>query len=233
MFRHGDGRPLAVVRNQRLDNREVLVGFFLEAMEVVMALVVLPRKVAEGTKEHFQPTKFLGEKCVTARRSDHVVKSTVDCTCLINIARRQNVVRLDETYKIGSEFAEHGFVDPSASASNCFAFQSATNVTNLANLFRRNLANDRPAVGEKVDHTNPGEGDQRLANGGMAHAEAIGQCTSHKVLTRTKPAVKDVFEQTLDNRPPALTVVDIDRPVARSRRDERIRDIARSGVGRE
>ena len=52
----------------------------------------------------------------------------------------------------------------------------------LADLLAGDAADDRPAVGDEVEDADPGQGDQRLADGRVADAEARGQLLGDEVL---------------------------------------------------
>ena len=56
---------------------------------------------------------------------------------------------------------------------------------------------DGAAVGQQVDDADAGQGDQRLADGRVADAEALGQLLRDQVLPGAQPALEDVGQERL------------------------------------
>src|SRR5207248_7504654 len=64
-----------------------------------------------------------------------------------------------------------------------------------------------PAVGQQVDDADAGQGDQRLADGRVADAEALGHVLGDEVGAGAEPALEDVGQEGLDDRLPAQAVI--------------------------
>ena len=98
-------------------------------------------------------------------------------------------------------------VDPAAGRPHGLAFQGASDLADLADLDRGEPPDDRPAIGEQVDHPAPRQRHQRLADRRVAHPEALGQRLGDQVLPGPESAVDDVLQQRLDDRLPSQAMI--------------------------
>ena len=100
-------------------------------------------------------------------------------------------------------------VDPAAGGARRLALQDAAHLTDFADLFQRDAADDGAAVGQQVDDADAGQGDQRLADGRVADAEPIRQFLRDEVGARSDPAVEHVGHQRLHDGLAAKTAANV------------------------
>ena len=214
MNRHRLRRLLAVSGDQAFNDCEVLARLFAEPVIIVPAPVVLPREVAEGAEKDLEPAEFLGEERIAAACGDGVMEPAINVPGRVDKSRQEGVVRPHQPAQVGLQTFEDSRVDPPARATHRLTFKRAADVADFADLVFGDPTDDRPAIRQKVNNADPGKRDQGLSDRRMADAKAFGQSTRDEMLTRSQTTMEDVVEQPLHDRPPTLTVIAIQRPLA-------------------
>src|SRR5207237_2176905 len=87
------------------------------------------------------------------------------------------------------ERVQLGKVDAAAGAARRLALQHAADLADLVNVSLSNSANDGTAVGQQVDDADAAQGDEGLADGRVANAEALGQFLRDQALPGSQLAL--------------------------------------------
>jgi len=206
MKRHRPGSGAGIARQQRLDNRQVLMRFFRQTPQVVALFVPQIRHVAKPAKENLEPAQFEGKKFVAARIGDQVVQPAIDLPGLVDEFRGRGKPHRQESAELGRQLVQLGQIDAAASASRGFTFQRSPNLANLADILGRDVPHDGAAIGRQVNDADACQADQGLADRRVADAEAHGELLSDKMLAGAEPAVKYIGKKRLHNGLPTQAV---------------------------
>ena len=172
-MRHGLAGRLAVAGQQRLDDGQMLVGFFGEPVEIVARLVAFPGDIAEGPEQRLEPSDLLGQKDVAARFGDQVVQPAIDGAGLLDEARAGARPSCDHPPQSLGQSVQFGEIDAATSGTRCLALQSAANLADLADLVRRDAPHNGPAIGQQIDDADAGQRDECLADRRVTDAETV------------------------------------------------------------
>ena len=209
MLRHGAGCVVRLPVEEGLYNREMLDGFLGQTVIVVAGAVVLPGHVAEGPEEDLEAGDFLGEKDIAAGGGDQIVQPAIDRPRLLDEGRAGRGLERHQSFEIGGESVQLGQVDLSTGAASGGTFQDTADGADLADIAGADPANDGSAIGQEIDDTDAGQGDESLANGSVADAEALGQLLRDQVRPGPQSALEDIGEQGLDNGLAAQAVMTV------------------------
>ncbi len=209
MAGHGAGGRPGVAGQQRLDDGQVLAAFLGEAVAVVAGLVALPGDVAEGAEEGLEPAQLLAQKGVAAGVGNEVVQPAVHGAGLGDESGGLPPADGLESLEVHCQGVQLGQLDPPAGGAGGLALEDPADLADLADLVRRDAADDGPAVGQQVDDADAGQRDERLADRRVADAEALGQLLGDEVLAGAKAPLEDIGEQGFHDRLAAQAVVAI------------------------
>jgi hypothetical protein len=128
-----------------------------------------------------EPPLFFRQKTVAARLSNQVVKPAVHFAGLLNEAAARGRLHRHQTPQVAGQGMQFRKLNAPASRTGRLALQGATHLTDFTDLFLRNATDDGAAVGQQVDDADASQGNQRLADGRMADAEAFRQFLRHQM----------------------------------------------------
>jgi len=172
---------------------------------------VLPGHVAEGPEQRLEPADLLGQEGVAARFGDQVVQPAVQGPGLLDEPVGGPRLRGHQPREAGRQGVQRTRVDAAAGRAGGLTLQDAADLADLVDLVRRDAPDDGPAVGQQVDDADAGQGDQGLADRGVAHPEPVGQLLGDQVLAGPQPAPEHVGQDGLDDGLAAQAVVALQR----------------------
>lgn len=211
MSGHGEGGDVRVACQESLDDGQVLAGLVGKATVVVACLVADVGDVAEGAKQDLQSPQFLGQELVATGMGDEVVQAGVYLASFLDEGGNAGGGPGLEPAQVVGNRVEIAEFDAATGVPGGLAFEEAANLANFADLTSGDGANDGAAVGDEIDDADAGEGDEGLADGGVADAEASSEGLGDEVLTGDEVALEDIGKERLHDGLPTKSVVALER----------------------